>query len=163
MARRVTQARLKELLSYDAGTGIFRWLITRSPKVSGGDVAGCFDTTYGYVTIKIDYVVYRAHRLAWLYVTGSWPRALDHKNRVRSDNRFDNLREATTAQNGQNRNAQKKSKTGVNGVCWYKPRKRWKASIVLNGVDIYLGIYKKIEDAIAARRAAEDRLYTHHR
>ena len=71
--------RLRELLSYEPETGVFRWRVSRGPAVAGS-VAGSL-TTYGYIKIKVDGRFYRAHRLAWIYVHGVWPsKDLDHKD-----------------------------------------------------------------------------------
>lgn len=95
MARRLTLSRLKKLLDYDPSSGIFHWkfIVFRS-KMKVGDVAGGLDEK-GYVRIRIDGIKYRAHRLAWFYVKGVWPSdTIDHKDRVRNNNRILNLREA---------------------------------------------------------------------
>ena len=93
---------LKENLFYDPFTGIFTRRISNCNKVKIGDTAGSMDGN-GYILININGKSYRAHRLAWLYMTEKMPEELiDHKNGVRHDNRFCNLREATHNQNLQN-------------------------------------------------------------
>src|SRR5258708_7110488 len=99
----ITQERLRELLTYDPETGIFRWKKERNHYVKAGKIAGFKHIVHGYMHIKIDYVLYRSHALAWLYVTGEFPVyphiQIDHRNSKRDDNRFENLRKATHAQN----------------------------------------------------------------
>lgn len=93
---------VRSLLSYDPPTGIFRWLVTRSNAAIVGAIAG---TPHGdgYVLIGIDGQQYLAHRLAWLYMTGEWPKGkLDHRDRVRNNNIWTNIRAATNAQNSVN-------------------------------------------------------------
>ena len=91
--------RLRELLSYDAKTGIFYWKVGRRGTVRKGDVAGTRNKD-GYVCIFVDRKNYLAHRLAWLYMYGEEPPAiLDHKNGIKDDNRISNLREATNSLN----------------------------------------------------------------
>jgi hypothetical protein len=98
----LTQERLRELLNYDPETGLFTWRIAPCGRVKIGAEAGAVNAR-GYVEVGVAKKVYKAHRLAWFYTYGVWPRAmLDHRNRTRSDNRFANLREATNAQNKQN-------------------------------------------------------------
>jgi hypothetical protein len=96
----LTQSELKEILSYDRRTGIFRWL-KPSRRIKVGDVAGCVTQGYGkgYVVISFKKRQYFAHRLAWLYVTGRWPKMLDHRDRNKLNNVFANLRETTPALN----------------------------------------------------------------
>ena len=93
----LSQKRLKELLVYDPETGVFTW-ITGLHKVAGTKHHS------GYVLIKIDYVLHSAHRLAFLYMTGTWPHdTVDHINRVKNDNRWANLRDVTKSLNNINR------------------------------------------------------------
>jgi hypothetical protein len=77
---------------------------------------------------------------------------IDHKNRIRNDNMFDNLRLATHMQNCTNRVL---SISGVLGVAWYKPTKKWRVLIRTGKKKAHIGYYTKLEDAIAARHNAE--------
>jgi hypothetical protein len=91
--------------------------------------------------------------LAWLYVQGVWPDAeIDHVNRIRDDNRIDNLRDVTRLQNCCNRNDNTSS---VAGVHWFKQDKKWRAQIWVVSKIKHLGYFANIEDAAEARRAAE--------
>lgn len=155
----LTQDELKSLLMYDPATGVFIWRVTRSPKVVKGSVAGSVNNE-GYHHIKFNNVNYKAHRLAWLYMYGVWPSdGIDHINRVRNDNRIENLRLATKTQNGQNRSISKANTSGVTGVTWYKKSQRWRAQIRVDMQHIYLGTYDTIEDAANARHRAEAKFY----
>ena len=118
----LTAERLREVLDYGPDTGVFTWKIRTNSRVKVGDVAGALRPD-GYIQISIDGRLHRAHRLAWLYVTGeSPPDQIDHINGVRDDNRIANLRLATSAENKQNlRRAKSRNKTGFLGVC--TPRK----------------------------------------
>jgi hypothetical protein len=100
----LTQARLRELLSYDPETGTFIWRTRSNPR--GPDLtgrrAGGLDGE-GYWHIRIDGKLYGGHRLAWLWVHGRLPNGrLDHINRSQADNRIANLREANPSQNRAN-------------------------------------------------------------
>lgn len=91
----LTAGRLKELLTYDPETGVFIWRGWRSGSAVAGSVAGSLHSD-GYVCIKIGRCLYRAHRLAFLYMTGSRPIGqVDHINMNRADNRWCNLRETS--------------------------------------------------------------------
>lgn len=149
----ITQDRLKELLAYDQATGEFRWAFGR-PKASKGALAGARNDR-GYVVVKLDGRTYRAHRLAWLYVNGTWPTEIDHINRCRSDNRLENLREATRQQNCENRGIMANNTSGVNGVHWNKAKRKWTAYVRSNRRKTHLGTFSCIEDASAAIEAAK--------
>lgn len=104
----------------------------------------------GYLTVRIFGRSYKAHRLAWLYMTGAWPALdVDHKNGVHDDNRWDNLREVTMSVNQQNqRKAQRGNVVGLLGVS--AKRKKFSARIHLNGKTILLGVHDTPEMAHAA-------------
>lgn len=143
----LTAERLKSLLSYCPDTGVFSWKANRRGGCKAGDVAGVVYPN-GYRFIKLDQRRYSAHRLAWLYMTGHWPKdCVDHINRGRDDNRFCNLREATQAENHMNSSA--------SGVKYYARQDRWKAYIGHKGRQIYLGMFSTREEARAVRRDAE--------
>src|SRR5690349_19716968 len=96
---------LRSLFSYDPGTGTLFWkkLPSRSKRCLLGRPVGTMGSG-GYLSVKIGKVSYRVHRVVWKMMTGVDPvEILDHKNGRKTDNRFENLRPATSAQNGQNR------------------------------------------------------------
>lgn len=145
----LTAERLRELLHYNPETGVFTWL-RRQGRVLPGQQAGNKKTN-GYRELRVCGVRYHAHRLAWFYVTGSWPTAqIDHRNGIRDDNRLTNLRDVSPGCNNQNqRSASKNSKTGVLGVSLHKSG-RYIAFICLNRKTRYLGLYPTAELAQAA-------------
>ena len=139
---------LKEFLHYNPETGIFTWVKdNKNKRIRIGCVAGTISLKKGYITIKINKVQYQAHRLAWLYMTGEMPENLiDHKNTIRSDNRFDNLREATNIQNLHNQvKPQKNNKTGFLGVSLGKGK--YRSQISIRGTVRYLGLFVTAEEA----------------
>ena len=149
----LTQSRLKELLNYDPDTGVFAWLVKPSKRVNVGAIAGCV-MVIGYREIGIDGKSYYAHRLAFLYMTGAWPiDQLDHRNGIRDDNRWDNLREATNAENCQNQVMPCTNKSGFMGVSRF--RNKWRARIKIAGREKHLGFFDAPEDARAAYLAAK--------
>jgi HNH endonuclease len=109
----ITQARLKSWLHYEVETGVFTWLVNMGRKKTKGCRAGTINGQ-GYRQIKINGTLYKASRLAWLYVTGEWPdEDIDHRNRVRDDDRFENLRVATRQQNSRNKDQSSKRVNGT--------------------------------------------------
>lgn len=145
----LTAKRLRELLNYNPRTGIFRWRVSGRGRKS--KIAGFIVQRGGHRRICINQKIYPAAQLAFLYMTGKWPRRLiDHINCIPDDNRWDNLREATYSQNGGNRRSQNQFK----GVCWDKWAGKFKASITVNNKWMHLGNFDRAEDAHAAYIAA---------
>lgn len=148
----LTQARLKELLRYDPETGIFTWLVARPNGVTVGSLAGSIGDK-GYLIIKVWGTPYKASRLAYLYMTGTFPAVfMDHENRVRSDNRWSNLRQATESQNCANRLV--KNQTGFKGVVYRASRDRFEAYLKKDGTRRFLGYFRTAAEAGAAYAAA---------
>jgi len=149
---------LKQLLRYEPKTGKFYWLVSRG-RVAAGSEAGTPDKD-GYIQIRIDGTIYKAHRLAWYFMTGKWlppDQGLDHKSPDPANNRWGNLRRATQKQNRNNKryNTPSNNTSGQMGVTWVVKRQKWQAQITINDRCIHLGRYDDIEDAIAARKRAE--------
>jgi hypothetical protein len=151
----ITQDYLKEILDYEPKTGVFVWRSCARPDKTGRK-AGWFDA-HGYNRIMINNKAYVAHRLAWLYVTGNWPKEyIDHINNNPADNRFCNLREATPRQNSANQGIRKRNLAGYKGVI--KHRLKWKAQFTHNYQTIYLGLFDTPEQAHAAYSEAAQQL-----
>lgn len=151
----LTQSRLKELLHYDPLTGLFTRLIATSSSIKVGDIAGNKNDK-GYIRISVDNISYKAHRLAWLYMTGEFPEnEIDHEDHIRSNNRWHNLSHVTTQENRKNISLRSNNTSGVTGVNWSKASKKWCAEINVDKVKKYLGLFLNKQDAIKARKAAE--------
>jgi hypothetical protein len=148
----LTAARLRELLHYDETTGLFTWLVSRSIAVKAGAIAGKPPKDAGYCYVFVDGYLYAAHRLAWLYMTGQWPVGLiDHKDGIRCNNAFSNLRDVTHRQNSENkRKARVDSKTGLMGVTYHAKNRKFQARIQTEGRSRSLGYYPTAEEAHAA-------------
>jgi hypothetical protein len=145
---------LRTLLKYDPETGWFTWLVRPSRSVKAGARAGTL--VHGYRAIGINGKILLEHRLIWMYVHGVMPtKFIDHINGIKDDNRIENLRECTQSQNQANIGKRNDNTSGHKGVSWDKHGKKWKVQIRVNNKKRYLGLFTSIEDAIAARRAAE--------
>jgi hypothetical protein len=156
----LTQSQLKELLHYDPDTGVFSHILSRHG-VTINAKAGCLHQK-GYVRISVKCIKYEAHRLAWLYMYGVWPKdQIDHINQIKSDNRITNLRESNSSLNQQNTNLRADNTSGYKGVSWRKGINKWVVCIYLNNTKIHLGYFDNLDDAIAARKQAEEQLHTH--
>jgi len=116
----------------------------------------------GYHRGAIFDAMMRAHRVAWAIYYVEWPEhQIDHINGDRADNRIENLRTVTHAENGRNTKLNCRNKSGVSGVDWFPRTKRWRARIVFEQSEKHLGYFEHFEDAVAARKAAEKELNFH--
>jgi hypothetical protein len=158
MAAGVTAAQVRALLDYDPATGVLRWRVRRNHVAPAGAVAGS-RCRAGYRRLTIYGRRYAAHRVAWLYVTGAWPRGeLDHIDGDPSNNALTNLREATRALNMQNmRRARCTNVLGLLGV--RALGRRFNARIYAQGLPRYLGCFDTPELAHAAYVAAKRTLH----
>jgi len=147
-----TNQELRELLTYDPDTGVFTWLESRG-KAKKGSVAGTIAQQYRQ--IQVNKKLCLAHRLAWFYVYGYWPKEIDHINHDKDDNRINNLREVTRSQNSRNQKMPKNNKSGHIGVSWDSSRKRFIAGIKHNNKYINGGSFKLLSDAIVRRKELE--------
>ena len=148
MAKKIiSQSRLKEVLHYCPDSGAFTWIKRLSNHAIVGATANNRNDA-GYIRIGIDGLSYRAHRLAFIYMTGGdAPKEVDHINHDPSDNRWCNLRMATKKINGMNQKKSKNNTSGFNGVFRRSDDKAWCAHIMVDRKFIHLGSYKDIEDA----------------
>jgi len=160
----LTQSELKALLDYNPETGAFTWRMRPSPRIPAGVVAGCLRPD-GRLAITIAKKVYKAHRLAFLWMTGAWPIGeADHINGMPADNSWVNLRDITPSQNQHNRGgAQINNKSGYLGVWFRRSRNKWVAVIELNGKKVHLGSFATPELAHAAYLKAKDELHPTHK
>jgi len=146
----VTRYRLKELLYYHPESGDFIRLEKTGNQVRAGTQAGCING-HGYIDIRIDGRVYKAHRLAFLYMTGEFPpNDADHRNTVKHDNCWGNLRPATDGQNKYNQGLRVDNSTGFKLIGWNKISGTFRVQSRINGVLRHFGYYKKLDDAIEA-------------
>jgi hypothetical protein len=150
---------IDELLSYDPLTGDLRWK-QRRKQIPAGALAGHIHNT-GYRNVRIRGERIMAHRIAWMLHYRSWPEMnLDHKNLDKSDNRIENLRLATKAQNQANRRAHKTNKSGFKNVVYReKNLKKWEARIATGKKRRLIGYFDTPEEAHAAYVAEAVRLH----
>lgn len=141
---------LKSKMTYDPETGIF----IRFKGKGAGSPAGRLHKVRGYREICINHKLYYAHRLAWLYMTGEWPKnVIDHIDKDKANNAWSNLRDVSVVVNGQNRKgAQSNSRTGILGVSGNGSG--FRARIFEDGKEIYLGTFKTKGEAKVAHLAA---------
>jgi len=151
----ITQDRLKEVLHYDPETGVFTWKTSLNNRSSQNKVAG-FMKSNKYLYIGINNIEYGAHRLAFLYMEGSFPEnQVDHINHIRCDNRWENLRRSTIQENRKNHTIRADSKTKILGVNWYKAYKKWQVRITCSNKTKNIGYFSDFFEACCARKSAE--------
>jgi HNH endonuclease len=147
----ITIEKLKERLEYFPDEGFFRWKTSFGSRSPIGSVAGWSDGV-GYKRIEIDGFAYKVHRLAWLWMTGTWPLEVDHIDLDRSNNKWKNLREVNRQQNCFNSPARKNNRLGVKGVSFRKTGnyERYIARIMVGGKPIRLGDFSTLDQAAKA-------------
>lgn len=143
----ITQLRLQELFDYCDGQLV--WKISRTGSAKAGGIAGSL-TKRGYIVVSADGKLYKLHRLVFLMHHGYMPQYVDHIDRNKSNNRIENLREATNSQNRANSKLNCTSYTGFKGVHFHKPTGKWQAKIGVNRKRVHLGLYGTAEEAYVA-------------
>jgi hypothetical protein len=132
---------LKEILDYNHITGDFRWNKQVSCRSAPGDLAGCLDKKLNYRFIKIEYRRYSAHRLAWFYYHGQWPKhVIDHINGNKTDNSIANLRDITNRENCNNRKSHRSGR--LQGASMSKHAKKWASHIQIDGRQKTSGLFQ---------------------
>ncbi len=151
----LTQSVVKKLFHYDPVTGIVTRLVRTAQRHQVGEAVGSSGAR-GYLQTTVGSRKYMLHRLIWLWVYGAWPVAdIDHKNRIRNDNRLDNLRAATRSENNHNTGISQANSSGYQGVTWDKSRCRWVANIRAHGKQRHLGRFQTPQAASEAYQAAK--------
>ena len=146
---------LKAAVIYDPEDGSF----VRADGVRKGMVAGRALPS-GYRVIQIKKRQYYEHRLAWLWMTGEWPKnQVDHIDGDKPNNKWANLRAATCAQNNWNKGKTKRSSTGLKGVTYHQRDRKWQAMIMASRNAVYLGQFDCPAAASFAYQIAADKAH----
>jgi len=142
----VSREYISTLLRYDPETGDLYWRVTKSAKAVAGQKAGSVNQ-HGHVNLQIDKKMYAAHQIVFLLHHGYIPKEIDHINRVKTDNRIENLRPCTSTQNKGNVGLLRTNKTGIRGVSINGKTGKYHAQIKINGKQTYLGRFDTAEEA----------------
>jgi AP2 domain/HNH endonuclease len=157
----LTHEKLIAILDYRPETGEFIWKYRdeKNEQINvrfAGKSAG-YKNQNGYIYVTMENRQYKAHRLAFLYVTKSWPiNDIDHINGVKDDNRFVNLREASRAENNQNKRIRIDNCSGYMGVSWRPKINKWRSQIKTNGKTVSLGNFASPIEAHKAYLSAKE-------
>ena len=170
---RVNEQIIREALDYNPETGELTWRV-RPPshfltkklfkiwnKRYSGKKAGSFRKD-GYLQVKLNRKPYLNHRISWFLYYGCFPNnQIDHANGVKTDNRIQNLRDVTHQQNAMNRKKEIRNNSGVTGVRFSKRLKKWRSEIKCKSKYYYIGVFENFDDAVAARKEAEQKYGFH--
>lgn len=143
--------KLVELVDYDPATGVFRWRKNGRGYVAGQTVGS--PNGSGYIEMRVGGCRGLAHRFAWFYVHGGWPKMVDHVDGDGCNNAISNLRLATYSEQNANLRRRKDNRSGVKGVCWDSSIRRWKARVYFQGRKWQQTFKSKEEAATAVRKA----------
>lgn len=151
---------VNEFLRYEPDTGRLTWKKKPARRIVVGSEAGCVRKGGDYVIVGLLGESYYAHRLVWAITHGISPDVdleIDHRDGDKTNNRISNLRIATHTQNKHNIGLLVNNTSGVKGVTLRKRDLKWQAQISVREQCVYLGSFRNFEDAVAARKRAEER------
>lgn len=152
----LTQEEARRLLDYNPQTGEFAWRVN-GPNRRIGRIAGCYNGLRNTHEIRVNRRLYKAHRLAFLWMTGGVPAIVDHKDANPRNNAWSNLRPATPAENSRNAKRGKNNTSGFKGVSYHRQIDRWCSEIWVNSKKQFLGTFDTREEAaVAYARAAQE-------
>jgi hypothetical protein len=138
----ITQDQVKDLFEYRDGV-LYRKVNT-SPNARAGDKAGTLNGN-GRIYTRVNSQKYLSHRIIFLMFYGYLPQFIDHIDGNPLNNRIDNLRPVTSAENNRNAKIRKNNTSGVKGVCWYKAGQKWQVQLQVDGGRKFFGYYSDIE------------------
>jgi len=177
-----SQHYLKECFDYNEETGALTWkrrpvyhfksgyrpaegnMNNWNSKMAGKPAFTSVSQSGGYLFGTLDGIKgMKAHRIIWKLFYGEDPagKEIDHINGNPADNSIKNLRLVDRTENAANLKIQKRNKSGVHGVRWWPQSNKWRVTITRNNVREHIGMFERLDDAIAARKEAEKRLNFH--
>ena len=151
---------LLALFKYDPDSGDLRWRVSRG-RARVGQIAGSIRAEDGYRRIKVNEVMYYAHRAIWMMQTGEDPgeMQIDHRNMDTRDNSWENLRLASHSENKRNGRGYAGTSSPFCGVSWHKGKKVWFARIRVDTKLTHLGTYHCMVEAARAYDDAARRMH----
>lgn len=171
----ITADYVRQVLEYNPKTGLLLWKKRSLEMFNGnwrvcnrwnghfaGKPAGNLSLHRGYIEVRLEGHLYKAHILIWLIVTGQWPTdEIDHDDGHRANNIWTNLKEVTPKGQSQNVGVRKDSSSGVTGVSFSSTHKLWEAYVSVNKVRHHKW-FKTKEEAIFWRAGMKGVLHEVH-
>lgn len=137
---------LRKLFEYNEQTGILYWSVNKG-RATKGDIAGT-NHNKGYLSVQIDKTAYLLHRVIWCIYYGQWPsKFIDHIDLNKKNNKINNLRLATRANNCQNHARRIDSNSSIKGVTWHVRLNKWQARVQIDNKRVHLGYFHNLMDA----------------
>jgi len=152
----LTQEQVSDLFDYRDGH--LYWKRPPTARVKAGAQAGYINDK-GYVIVRLKYINHGEHRLIFLLKNGWMPKIVDHINGDRSDNRIENLRAATLAQNSANKKKSTRNTSGHKNISWNAQTQAWRVTMQINGVNVFIGNFRDIEMAKLIASEYRDKLH----
>ena len=161
MTKDIEPELLRKLLRYEPETGKLFWLARPREMFISERLKNSWNTqcsgkeaftakSKGYKVGSIIDRMYKAHRVIWAIQTGEWPKfTIDHADMCRDNNIWSNLRAASVAENNRNRASNRDATSRMVGVCWCPRRNKWRATLGLNGKQMWLGYH--VDEVLAAK------------
>jgi hypothetical protein len=154
----LTQEMLHLLFEYRSDGVLLERTKRRGGTKNIGDIVGS-KRKDGYVKVSINKKCYLIHRLIYLYHHGVLPEYIDHINYDHTDNRIENLRAATWAENNQNRTHQSNSSTGIKGLYYREDINKWVGQVMKDKVLHRTPCIEDKEEALTALRQLREKLH----
>jgi len=144
---------LASIFEYDPDTGIVTGKESRGNRKAGKAVG--HKCTGGYLQVRLNGKNLSVARIAFIMAFGTSPAQIDHINRIRDDNRICNLRESCQTRNARNKKVARNNTSGRSGVSFDKQSGLWKVRIGTGNGRKTVGMFRLLDDAVAARTSAE--------
>lgn len=154
--RVLDQSRVRYLFDYDERSGQLVRRISKANQVAGSVVGSV--NARGHLNVSVDGAMWSVHQVVFVWHHGWLPVEIDHENRIKTDNRIENLRPATSTQNKGNIGLLGSNRSGFRGVSLNRRSMKWHAQIKVLGKQTYLGRFDTPEEAAVTYNHAA-RLY----
>ena len=154
----LTQDYLLNIFKYKDGELFYQNKTHKFSKIKIGDKAGCLYAN-GYLSVKIQGKPYSLHRIIFMMFYGFFPKAVDHIDGNKLNNKIENLREADFITNGYNRKLGINNTSGYKNVVWSKKLKKWRVTFMVEKKFKDLGYFEDLELAALVAQEARNKYH----